>query len=106
MNVEGSPSVFIGLLGFGALNVISLYTGTAPKLRDIRGRDSTEDADVGRQQLLDADIIVGGAAALIAIASSAVLKSVWPMVFLLGGFVLVSGWYHLVLNSPSVKDSL
>lgn len=98
MKVTESPALFVGVLGLGFLQVVGLYESAAPKLKDTRG---APPGDISvRQQLLDADILIGGTTLIVAIAASVVMKSTWPIVFLFGGFVLVSSWHHMVLNSP------
>lgn len=99
MKLADSPSLFVGVLGLGFIQVVGLYESTGPDLATLRTKPQGDDA--ARQELLDADILVGFTTAVVAVSASFVMNSAWPMVWLFGGFCAVSAWHHLVLNSPS-----
>lgn len=98
MKLSDSPSLFVGVLGLGFIQVVGLYESTAPDLVELRTKPSGDDS--ARQHLLDADILVGFTTAIVAVSASFVMNSAWPMLWLFGGFIGVSAWHHLILNSP------
>lgn len=99
MNIAANPGLTVGVLGLGTIQVIGLYINTAPKLSDLRSQDPGNI--VGRQDLLDADLLIGTSTALLAILASWVTHSPAPLLILLSGLGLVMYWYHSVLNAPS-----
>jgi len=100
MKLTESPELFVGVLGVGLLGVVQLYENTAPSLAELR--EHQPGTLVARQALMDADLIIGGTTLIVALASALTMRSLWPMFFFFGGFIFVSGWHHLVLNSPSI----
>ena len=95
MDVTQSPAFMVGVLGLGTLQIVSLYTSTAPSLQELR--DAEPGDDRARQQLMDANIIVGTTTLIIAAMAAAVLNSGWPLLLFVGGLGLVMLWHHLVL---------
>jgi len=83
----------------GILAVPSAYGSLGPSLQGLRSRDTSDVT--GRQQLMDADIIVGGTAALAGTLTSLISHSWYPLVALFGTFLIVSAWHHIVLNSTN-----
>jgi hypothetical protein len=79
------------------MQIVSLFEATAPSLQDLRSEP--EGSTKGRQELMDADIVVGGIVALVAVAATYATASVLPVIMFGGAFAIVSLWHHLVLNS-------
>lgn len=102
MDVSRSPQLFVGVIGLGVLQVAGMYEQAAPGLKELRAKEPGDM--VALQQLLDADILTGAIVFLIAVLAAYETKSLWPIVLLVGGFAMISGWYHLVLASPKVGE--
>lgn len=99
MNIK-EPQLLVGVFGLGMLQIVSLYENTAPTLQEVR---SMQQGDVvGRQQLLDANLIVGSVTLLVSITASYATGSWLPFLMFFGAFVMVAGWRQLVLYSPGV----
>lgn len=99
MKVTDSPSVFVGILGLGLIQVVGLYETSAPSLKELR---QLPEGDItGEQALMDADLMIGSIVLIVSITAATVLDSFWPILFLFGGFLTVAGWHHLVLHSPN-----
>lgn len=95
MDIEQSPGLMVGVLGLGMLQIVSLYQQTAPSLQELRAAPVGDDS--ARQQLMDANIIVGATVAVVTIMSAYFTGSVWPIVFFGGGLAMVALWHNLVL---------
>ena len=92
-----SPQVMVGLFGLGALQLAGLYEQTAPTLQEMRGMEPGND--VGRQQLLDANIIVGSFAVLLSLIAYHATGSVLPLVFFVGTVAMAASWRYMILYS-------
>jgi len=92
----------LAIAGFALWEMYAHYRDTAPKLCDLR--DSSGDAVRPRQELLDADLLVGGLTFLAAGAASLLSKSWVPLALGSVGFGLVSLYYHQVLSSRTIAQ--
>lgn len=99
MNIEQSPTIMVGILGLGMLQIIGLYEQTAPSLQELRSAPPFDDT--ARQQLMDANIIVGVTTVVVAAMATIVTQSVWPLVFYLGGLGMVALWHYLVMTGET-----
>lgn len=97
MKADPQTALGVSLLALGVIQVSEFYQHVAPSLQDVRAMEPGDD--VGRQQLLDADIIVGTTVTVAAIAACLLTDSYIPFVALFGAFVVHSGWRHLILAS-------
>jgi hypothetical protein len=102
MKLEGNPGLTIGVLGLGSLQIVNMYMNAAPSLDTLRHRG--QDDNRARQELLDADLLVGGLAAGILGLAYWTTGSVIPVLIIGGILTLTMGWYHLILASPTVPD--
>lgn len=92
----------IAISAFAMYQMSTQYTSIAPKLSELR--DSDSDSLSRRQQLLDADLLVGGIAILAGITASVLSRSFVPLVTALIGFGWLSYWHHAVQAAPPVSD--
>lgn len=100
MNISQQPSLAVGVLGLGLLQIVSLYEATAPSLQELR---SAPDGDTTRrQELLDSTILVGSVTAFVAVIATVATRSALPATIFLGGLGIVAFWHYLVLHSPKV----
>lgn len=102
MDVSQSPGLVVGVLGLGMLQIVSLYEGTAPSVKELR--ESPVGDVTNREALMDADILVGGATAIVIIVATVATKSSLPLLLFGGGLAFVSFWHHLVLNTPNTQQ--
>lgn len=101
MAVEGNVLGAAALTSFGVWEIYKAYTGSAPKISALResGNDVLES-----QQLLDADIMVGGVAFLAGVTASWLSKSSLPLVIIMVTFLWLCLYHHLVLKGPTTGD--
>lgn len=78
----------------GVWEVANTYRRMAPSLADLREHDRGDTAQ--RQQLLDADITVGGVTLIAAVSISLAAKSPIPGVIVVASFAWVATYHHLV----------
>ncbi len=92
----------IALISFCVLEVFRTYQSTAPKLADVRKAPS--DDWLTAQQILDADVMSGMLVAVMGVAGVVLMRTRWPLVFLVATWILVMGYYHAVRKGPSKWD--
>jgi hypothetical protein len=89
----------IAVISFAVLEIFRTYQSTAPKLTDIR--KARKDDWLTAQQILDADVMTGLLVVVMGIAGVVLMRNRWPLVFLIGTWLLVMGYYHAVRRGPS-----
>lgn len=89
----------IAVISFTVLEVFRTYQSNAPKLTEIR--KAKNDDWMMAQQLLDADVMSGMLVAVMGLAAMTLMRTRWPLVFLVVTWLLVAGYYHAVRKGPS-----
>lgn len=99
-NVDGAAiGIGISVAGFALWEMHERYSKVAPKMSDLRAAGGQ---DVGaKQQLLDADCMVGGLALLAGGTASWLSKSWIPLLVVMVGFAWTSYYYHGVQSGPT-----
>lgn len=93
------PNAAAAIIGVGAFEVWKAWNKTAPSIPECR--DANTNSVALRQQLMDADVTVGGMALVIG-GSMAVLMRDWtPVVLMLLVFGCLSFLHKWVLAAPS-----
>jgi hypothetical protein len=92
-----NPNVILGIYGVSALQLAALYEHTAPSLQDMRHMEPGDE--VGRQTLLDANLIVGSFAILLSLIAYYATHSALPAVFFIGTVAIAASWRYMVLYS-------
>lgn len=92
----------VALTGFAVWQLMSAYTDMAPSLGDLRSLDGTSTEP--RQQLLDADMCVGGLALAAGLSATWLSKSWVPLALVLGTFAWVSYYHHAALRGPTPQQ--
>lgn len=87
-------SSLAAVVGMATLQLHGTYTKTAPSLQELRDA-SPADTDI-LNKLNDADYLVGGLVLFIGVAFLILGRTPIPLILLAVGFVLLSGWHHLV----------
>lgn len=90
-----SPNLIVGVFGLGAIQLASLYEATAPSLKEMRGSDP--DSIIAKQQLLDANIIVGSFTLVLAGLAYYATKQVTPPLLFIGAVGGAMVWRYMVL---------
>lgn len=93
-----SPILSLAVMG-GVVATVQLYNDTAPSLQGLRSRPPNDPT--GRQQLLDADLLVGTTVLIAGAFASWGVSSWVPLLALMIVFAVSSIWHHAVLNSPN-----
>lgn len=83
----------------GILSTAQIYGQYAPSLKELRTRDVGDTT--GRQELMDADILVGSIAIVAGSFVSWAVHDIGPLIVLLFTFSVISYWHHMVLNSTN-----
>lgn len=90
--------VATGIASFGVWQVYNAYTSGAPKLAALRAAPA--DDWLTRQQLWDADIMVGSMVAIAGVTCAVIARKVWPLALLALAFTVVVYYSHSALNGP------
>jgi hypothetical protein len=93
-----NPILSLAVMG-GVVATVQLYNDTAPSLQGLRSRPPNDTT--GRQQLLDADLLVGSTVFVAGAFASWGVSSYVPFIALMMVFLITSYWHHAVLNSPN-----
>lgn len=94
----------LALTGFALYQLHGAYTKNAPSLTQLR-EASTGDYRC-RQQLLDADVSIGGLAFIAGVTASGLSRSWLPALMVLVGFCWISYYHHGALKGVSPRDVL
>lgn len=96
--MENSGAMFgaAAITGFAVWELQRAYCEVAPSLSELR--DSSKDATVWRQRLMDADFYTGGLALLAGVTASWLSKSWIPVAVLGLAMVWISYFHHAVLD--------
>lgn len=87
------------IIGVGAFEVWKAWNTAAPSIPECR--DNSKDSIELRQQLMDADITVGGMALVIGGSMSIFMRDAVPVVLMLLVFACLSFFHKWILNAPS-----
>lgn len=88
------------VLGLAGFEMYRSYRECAPSLAELRASDP--DDIVMRQQLLDADIMIGGIAVTLGVAFAVLSHDGTALAVMLVIFGLVSFWHRQVLTAGKV----
>lgn len=89
----------VAVIGFAGYQLVNLWNQNAPSLAECRGADS-DDATI-RQQLYDADYLVGGLAITLGVTFAVLTKDATALYVMLVIFGALAMWFHSVLNGES-----
>lgn len=93
------PEVAAAVIGMAGFQLIQVWNANAPTLADMR---NAQPDDVSmRQQLMDADFLVGGLALILGVSFAVAAKDYTALLVMLGIFGSLSLWYHMVLGAES-----
>lgn len=95
METTGAMFGAAAITGFAVWELQTAYRGVAPSLAELR--DSSADATLWRQRLMDADFYTGGLALLAGLTAGWLSKSWIPVVVLGLAMVWISYFHHAVL---------
>ena len=98
MNLDAGAAS--ALLGISVVEVLSTFREVAPSLSDVRS--STSDNPKTNQGLLDAEIMGGIVALVLAGGASFLMKSPLPLLLSSVGLFLITQYYRSVLKSLPV----
>lgn len=88
------------LVGLSVIEVFKVYRDVAPTLQDCRA-SSSDDPKIN-QGLLDAEVMAGITAVILAGGAAFLTKSPLPLVLSALGMLLITQYYRSVLRSISV----
>lgn len=94
---NATAATVIGVAGF---QLAQLWNNNAPSLSDIRNAHSS-DLTI-KQQLLDADVMVGGIAIILGVTFAILTGDMTALLVMLAIFGSMSLWHHSVLNAQPV----
>ena len=94
---SATAATLIGVAGF---QMLQAWNNNAPSLADIRNAHPGDDSV--RQQLYDADYMVGGVALVLGVAFAILTGDMTAMLVMLIIFGGVSFWHHSVFNAQPV----
>lgn len=93
------PTTATAVVGLAAFQLWQAWNSNAPSLAEVR---AAEPGDVSvRQQLIDADLLVGGLAVIIGTAIAVMTKDATALLIMLIVFGSLSLWHHSVLAADS-----
>lgn len=95
--------VATGIASFGVWQVYNAYTAGAPKLAALRAAPA--DDWLSRQQLWDADIMIGSMVAIAGVTCAVIARKVWPLALLALAFAVVVYYHHSALNGPHPTET-
>ncbi len=94
----------LALTGFALYQLHGAYTKNAPALQELR---EAKPGDFRcRQQLLDADVSIGGLAFIAGITASVFSRSYLPIGMVAVGFAWIAWYHHGALSGASPRDIL
>lgn len=90
------------MIGMAGFQLIQAWNNNAPDLGTMRRTEPGTVEHVGmKQQLIDADFLVGGLALILGVAFGVVSRDMTALLVMLAIFGSVSLWYHAVLAAES-----
>lgn len=95
------PTAAVAVIGFATFELIKLWNDSTPSLKESRnaGRD-----DVAiRQQVFDADVLVGTLSVIIGVAYAVLTKDMTALIILLVMFGALSFYHHYLLNAEPTR---
>lgn len=93
------PTAATAIVGVAAFQLWQAWNANAPTLADAR---KAEPGDTSvRQQLIDADLLVGGLAVIIGTVLAVMSRDVTALLIMLVVFGSLSLWHHSVLAAES-----
>lgn len=94
-----APEVATAVIGLAGFELLKAWNNAAPSLAQMR---ECEPGNVTmKQQLIDADFMVGGLAVILGVSYALISHDVTALVVMLVIFGSVSFWYHSVLNAEA-----
>ena len=94
------PQAAAAVVGLAAYELIRTWNDMAPSLTDVRKADKSDN--LTRQQLLDADVVVGILALTIGAAFAVLAKDYSVLIILIVVYGTLSLLHHYLLNAESV----
>ena len=94
---SATAATLIGVAGF---QLLQAWNNNAPTLAEIRSAHPADDSV--RQQLYDADFMVGGIAVVLGVAFALLTHDLTAMLVMLTIFGGVSLWHHSVFNAQPI----
>jgi hypothetical protein len=89
------------IVGMAIWEIAKTYNNNAPSLSSLRNAPFDT---ASRQQLLDADMMVGGLAFLAGVTGSWLAKSWIPLLVVVAAFAWMCCYHHMVLKGPTCND--
>lgn len=100
--MDGKEVAASAILLVAVWEVAKAYRETAPSLEDLRENSAHDLSE--RQQLLDADMTVGGVAVIASVVLRFLSGSYVPGLIVLVTFGWLSLYYHLVQKGPMTNE--
>jgi len=94
------PAVASAVIGAAGFQLVQMWNNNAPSLNDLRNAPPGDTT--AKQDLYDADLLVGGLAVILGVTFAVLAKDFTALVVMLTIFGTLSLWHHMVLNAHPV----
>lgn len=96
------PQVAVAVVGFATFELWKIWIDSAPSIADCR--KSAPNDLAAKQQLYDADLVVGTLAVIIGTAYAVISKNATVLILLIVMFGALSFFHHYLMNVNPITD--